>query len=40
MHTGSGDILPLTLTSALDGGETSASCHGRFTDGKRTPRAY
>jgi hypothetical protein len=34
---GSGDITPLFLTSALEGGEWSASRPGRFTPGK-SPR--
>jgi hypothetical protein len=34
---GSGNIAPPFLTSALDGGEDSASRLGRFTPGKRTP---
>jgi hypothetical protein len=35
--SGSGDIAPLFLTSALDGGKWSASRPGRFTPGKRSP---
>jgi hypothetical protein len=33
----SGDITPVFLTSALDGGEWSASRSGRFTPGKEPP---
>jgi hypothetical protein len=34
---GSGGIVPLLLTSALDGGERSGSCPGPFTPGERSP---
>jgi hypothetical protein len=34
---GSGRIAPPLLTLALDGGEWSASCTGRFTSSQRAP---
>jgi hypothetical protein len=40
MYWGSGDIAPPILTSALDGGEWSASRPGRFTPRKRTPSTH
>jgi hypothetical protein len=36
----SGGTAPLFLTSALDGGEQSASRPDRFTHGKRTPSTH
>jgi hypothetical protein len=37
---GTGGIAPSFLTSALDGGEWSASNPGRFTPGERAPGTY
>jgi hypothetical protein len=37
---GSGGIAPPFLTSALDGGEWSASLPGRFTPGERAPDTH
>jgi hypothetical protein len=37
---GSGGAAPTFMTSALDGGEWSASRHGRFTPGKRAPDTH
>jgi hypothetical protein len=37
---GSGGIAPLFLTSALDGGEWSASCPGRFTRREIAPSIH
>jgi hypothetical protein len=39
-YGGSGGTVPLTLTSALDGGEWSASRSGRFTARERAPRTH
>jgi hypothetical protein len=39
-YWGSGGIAPHFLTSALDGGEWSASRPGRFTPRERTPRTH
>jgi hypothetical protein len=36
-HVGNGGIAPLFLTSALNGGEWSASCPGRFNNRNRAP---
>jgi hypothetical protein len=37
-YVGSGSIAPPFLTSAIDGGERSASRPGRFTSWERAPR--
>jgi hypothetical protein len=37
---GSGGVAPPFLTSALDGGEWSASRHGHFTPGERAPNTH
>jgi hypothetical protein len=39
-YWGSGGIAPLILTSALDGGEWSASRPGRFTPRERAPSTH
>jgi hypothetical protein len=39
-YSGSGDIAPFIVTSALDGGEMSASRPGRFTPKERAPGTH
>jgi hypothetical protein len=39
-YWGSGCTVPLTLTSAIDGGEWSASRPGRFTSSEKAPGTH